>query len=142
MTPSDHRLLTPADVQDLRDSVRYRVSNGQGDPTAHILYLPAEDRFLLRVDCRPMCASADITLLAACLRAERAEPGFVARIMDPAVDCRVASLAPDIAAAERRRLAGLNAEIAERARSDAERKRQSHIAGRVDVSKISLDDLL
>lgn len=134
--------ITPALIQDLRDSIRYRVANGQGSPEPHILYMPADERFLLKVSTRAMCAHSDIRVLARLLLCERAEPGFVARIMDTATDCRVASLAPDLAAAERRRLAGLNAEIAERNRSDAERKRQSTAASRVDVSKMSLDDLL
>lgn len=146
MTNAPH-VLTPANVQDLRDSIRWRVSNGRDDTwtdpgVAYIIWGPADGHYILRAYGRPMAASHDIAVLAACLRAERAEPGFIARILDPATDCRTASLSPDLAAAERRRLAALAAEVRSRASLDAELKRTRAVNRRVDVSKIELDDLL
>ena len=146
MTPPDPHAdlpaITPSLVQDLRDSIQWRVSNGQTPLQPHIIYMAAESRFLCLTSGRPQCAHADPRVLARLLICERAEPGFVARIMDPTTDCRTASLAPDAAAHERRRLDGLRAEARQRDTADAERKRQRTIVARTDVGKLTLDDLL
>lgn len=147
MSPDAPYYLTPAAVQTLRDSLHWRVANGREDNwdtpgVALIIWSASDSLYILRCGGRPMAQSADIAPLAACLRAERAEPGFIARIMDPATDCRTASLAPDAALAEKHRLSALQAEIRAHTQSSAETKRHVSVKRRVDVSKITLDDLI
>lgn len=110
--------LTPADIMDLRGSVRWRLVDTSLDgPSTPFICYAREDRmaqnapgyhpdaFVLHTEGHIRAISSRIEVLAACLRCEWAEPGFVRRIMDPRTDCATAALSPDLAAAERSRRA-------------------------------------
>jgi hypothetical protein len=133
--------LTPADIMDLRASLKWRTSNGESPLYPHIIYLPADEAFLLVVDGRRMAVSKDPEVLAACLRNERAEPGYVRRVLDSTDDVQLAALNPAEAAQERSRR---NAEAAAlRARQEEERATQMRLrnARSVDPATFTLDDL-
>src|SRR5689334_18075628 len=87
-------MLTPSLVLALRSSIRWRVSNGSIRPEPHIIFLPAEDTFAVWTDGRPQCATPDPTLACWLLRAVRAQPGFVAGLLDRTVDPETACLDP------------------------------------------------
>lgn len=133
--------LTPAIVMDLRVSISYR---GSADGAGHIgvpfmVYAPAEDAFVLHAYGSAQAMHSDPLVLAQVMRCERAEAGFIRRILSAQEPCDVATLAPDeraryaaTQAHERRRLAQQHADA-----SDALQRR----ARALDVSKISLDDI-
>lgn len=107
--------LTPADIMNLRESVRWRLTDTIDGPSVPFICYASEDRmaqnapgydpdaFVLHTEGHMRAISPRIEVLAACLRCEFAEPGFVSRILNPREDCHVASLAPDEAAAARSR---------------------------------------
>src|SRR4029077_16794542 len=95
--------LTPIDVLDLRASVRWHLSNANARlvPRPFIVYCREQpmtmyapgydaDAFALYVNGHLYAISKRPEVLAACLRAEYAEPGFVARIIDSREDCETA----------------------------------------------------
>lgn len=131
--------LTPANVMDLRTSITWRVNDGTIPEVPHIIYAASEDGFILRAYGRPMCQHRDPALLAKLLRCERAEPGFIRRILDTREPCDVATLAPDARAHQ----AALRAQEAARSRqlADDARDRQLARVRVIDPSRISLDDL-
>lgn len=86
--------LTPALVLELRASIRWRVASGSIRPEAHIVLLPAEGKFAVWTDGRPQCAHADPAVCGYLLQAERAQPGFVAAILDTRTDPETACLEP------------------------------------------------
>lgn len=136
---TNHRPLTPADVQSLRQSLRWRGTVGDHAHTAQIVYLPADGHFALINDNRLMATSADLATLGACLIAERAESGFIRRILDPATDCETACLDPKARAdtiAQRRADAARVRLLNEAAEADARRRRFQ-----IDVTKLDLEDL-
>lgn len=131
--------LTPTDIMALRTSIRWRGSIGEFAHRAAILYYPADDCFGLLADGRVMATSADIRLLGECLRQERAQPGFIRRIMDPTFDCFTASLDPAGFArtvAQQRADAARAKLLAEEAAEIARRRRNA-----IDVRRLDLDDL-
>ena len=110
--------LTPADVMDLRASIRWSLSDRSlGPPDIPFICFAREDRmaqnapgyapdaFVIHTEGHIRALSPRIEVLAACLRCEWAEPGFMRRIMNSNEDCHLASLNPDEAAAERSRRA-------------------------------------
>lgn len=87
-------LLTAAHIQSLRDNRPARVSDG----TATVLAVPfitwsaSENALVLHSGGYAVALSHDPAVLAACLANERAEPGFIARALDPAESCEEAAL--------------------------------------------------
>lgn len=134
-----HHVLTPVDVMDLRGSIMWRVSDGTISEIPHLLYSASEDGFILRAYGRPMAQHRDPTVLAECLRQERAEPGFIRRILDPREDAFMAALDPASAAATRTRLAA----DASRAREYTESQSREAVrrASQLNLTKIGLEDL-
>jgi hypothetical protein len=136
--------LTPADIMELRASVRWRLSDqGAGGPTRAgdlISSIPficyaREDRmaqnapgydpeaFVLHTQGHMRAISKRIEMLGECLRQEFAQPGFMVRVMDERENCEVALLDPASAAvlASRRRFE----EAATRAYAEEEKRRLS-----------------
>lgn len=133
--------LTPEAVQRLRDSVRWRLHDHREYPAApFIQWSESEEGWTLHAYGHIQALSKDVDPLLACCRCERHEPGFIRRILDRNEDCTLASLAPDLAAAERARA------YEERRRAqDAIAAREATLSRRsaqIDVTKLSLDDLL
>lgn len=107
--------LTSADVMELRASVRWRLADGgqggrEGDgitTTMPFICYAREDRlaanapgydpesFVLHTQGHLRAICPRIEVLAACLRAEWAEPGFVERILRADTPCDEALLSPD-----------------------------------------------
>lgn len=140
--PCEPYMLSAADVSDLRSSVRWRLHDHGEVAAAWINYSPTDDAFILHAYGHTQAISSDLRVLAACLRCERAETGFIARILDTREDVSLASLAPDLAAEARRRAYDerAKAEAASAARLEAQRRRNSILP--TDVSGFDLDDLL
>lgn len=131
--------LTPADIMDLRASLTWRVSDGTVPEVPHIIYSASEDGFILRAYGRPMAQHCDPAVLAECLRQERAEPGFIRRILDPREDAFMASLDPASAVSAHARLAA----DASRARAYREEQDAASVrrARQLNLTKIGLEDL-
>ena len=129
-------------MQDLRDSVRWRLHDHwavDGLPP-FITYLPADDAWALHAYGHTQAASRRLDVLAACLRCERAEPGFIRRILDTREDARLMSLTPDLAAAERQR-AGIERQRAAQAAADRAAQ-AARIAAMKRPERLDLDDFL
>lgn len=144
---TDPYSLSAADVADLRASMRQRPVDSEDPSGVHripyITYLPADDAWLLHAYGHLQAVSPRIDVLAACLRCERAERGFIARILDTSEDVRLASLQPDLAAAERRRQA--EERLRAQRQQDTERaalERRRALLGPTNILGIELDDLL
>lgn len=139
-------VLTPADIILLRTSIRRAIpldnsSIGQfAFPS--IIYLPADDAFGLVYQSRMRAVSTDARVLAQCLRCERAEPGFIERILNAEVDCAIASLSPDLARAASARAyeERVRAREAAEARQRTAQRRETIAPG--DITLTTLDDLL
>jgi hypothetical protein len=86
-----------------------------------------------------MAQHRDPAVLAECLRQERAEPGFIRRILDPREDAFLAALDPASAAATR------SAREADASRARVYREELDHARNRraavIDVSRLDLEDL-
>lgn len=144
MNPTPHYGLTEADVLSLRYSLRpeARIPDPAGPVGApYILWGSSDDIYILHAYGRTVAVHANIALLAACLRNERAEPGWIRRIMDPAEDPYVSTLNPYAAMKERQRRQGQDAErkAHDEARADA---RRSRTVVRAVTADLDLDDLL
>lgn len=136
--------LTPSALTMLRASIGpslRALGGGVNYGFAYILYLPADDLFCLNANGSPQCKCEDASVLGEMLRRERAEPGFIARALSPALDPETALL-PSPALAQRQ-----SALDAQKARSAAEREaladaewRKRRIAA-FDPAAITLDDL-
>lgn len=87
-------MLTPALVLALRASIRWRVASGSIRPEPHLIWSPSDGVFILWTDGRPQCAHADPATVCYLLQAERAQPGFVAAILDVRCDPETACLEP------------------------------------------------
>lgn len=85
-------MLTPSIVLALRSSIRWRINDGSIRPQPHIVLLPSDDAFAVWTDGRPQCSTGDPALACWLLRAERAQPGFVALILDTRTDPETACI--------------------------------------------------
>lgn len=137
--------LTAADVMALRCSLtersRVRASIAALEGVPCITYLPAEGVFCLHAYRRVQATSPDINPLAACLRQERAERGFIARVMDPANLPDEATLDPAQAAQIRRRR---EADLADARLRQSEARAQAlhhRLTANIDVTALDLDEL-
>jgi hypothetical protein len=134
--------LTPALVMDLRGSVSTRGSaDGTYDRVGvpFVVYSPSEDAFVLHAYGSAQAMHKDPRVLAQVMRCERAEAGFIRRILSALEPCDVATLEPDV----RARHAQHRAQEAARQRQQAEDLRAAQLARRrvEDPSKLSLNDL-
>lgn len=139
--------LTTEAVLHLRASIRWR---GQVDldaaAAAIISWSESERAFMLHAYGRTMAQSADVLPLACMLKAERAERGFIARVLDSAEPPDIASLDPSAyvaaQAARRAEQARINAYARLRdleAEAAAQRLRN---VPKPDIAALDLDDLL
>ncbi len=131
--------LTALDVLNLRASIRWR---GAVDVDARaacvMLYSASERAFQLCAYGRVMAQSADPAILAACMVQERAQPGWIAALLDTTIDPETASLDPAQRAA---RLSAVRSAAAltrtHSATHEANRRLQA-----LRPTSVSLDDLL
>jgi hypothetical protein len=143
MTENPHLFpLTPAVVMDLRVSMSMRgSSDGTNDRIGvpFLVYSPSEDAFVLHAYGSPQAMHADPRVLAQVMRCERAEAGFIRRILSAQEPCDVATLSPDA----RARYAHTQAAEAARRRLLAQEAAEtlSRRASHIDPAKLSLDDL-
>lgn len=145
MVPPDIPVLTPVDVSTLRASIRWRGTVGANVHTSQIVWIASDETFGLISDGRIMATSADVRILAACLIAERAEPGYIRRIIDSTEPPDVATLDPAARLAAKRRSDANAARIRELNRQSAEAARQRRIGawrGEIDPTTVDLDDIL
>lgn len=133
--------LTPAIVMDLRLSCPSLRNLGRGVNMGvpYILWLPADEVFCLHAYGSPQAKHPDASILGLMLKNERAEPGFIRRVLSPAEPCDAASLNPHARALYIKRRA------AERASAEAYRAEQAAAllrrASLLDPAKLTLDDL-
>lgn len=133
--------LIPSVVMDLRLSCTSLRSLGGGADfgTPYILWLPADETFCLHAYGSPQAKHGDARVLGECMRRERAEPGFIRRILSASEPCTEAALAEDDKAALNERRAGeAHKQRIYREEQAALRARR---ANQIDVSRINLDDL-
>lgn len=138
--------ITPAQVMDLRTSVKWRTCDGQSAHIpAHIIYSASEVAWMVYVNGRIMAITPDLNVAGYLLRAERQEPGYVARILDPSTPCDLASLSPSDALAERARLASEARKQAAAAQASAAarvRRNQLIPPTKEELQALDIDDLL
>lgn len=131
--------LTPHAVLTLRASVRWR---GQVDIDAGaatlVTYSASERAFQLSAYGRVMALSPDPLPLCAMLVQERAESGFIARLLDTAVDPETACLDPAQRAARITQINAAKALTRQHTETTAANRRLQALR----PSSVSLDDLL
>ena len=138
--------LTPADVMDLRLSVRSRIP----DPTADVALAPcvrynaAQDSYELHGNGNVLCWSHKGEVILALLRAERFEPGYIRRALDPAYTIEEAAASADDAERSRRDRAASEAQVRlQRREAEEAAGRQLRAAlPQATIDALSLDDLL
>lgn len=140
-------LLSIADVLDLRlnaHSLRH-LGGGVNLGVPYILLIPADDVFCLHAYGSPQTTHKDARVLAECLRQERAEPGFIQRLLDGREPPDLATLNPAERMDRRRAQAAYEASMraAAQARAEAERTAASRLryTPQKPLSDLSLDDL-
>lgn len=128
--------LTPADIQDLRGSVRWQLSvELTGNPSAVpvIRYDKRDEFFYLHSQGHVRCRSKRPEVLAACLIHETAAPGWMVEALDTRRTCEEVLLS----AAEMARREAIRATNAE-----ADAKARAELARRTDLQNLTLDDIL
>lgn len=135
-----HR-LTVDDVLMLRASIKWRIAVTLPDSLPRIVYNPSEEAYALHHDGHIQCQHADITVLAALLRGERAERGFIHRVVSASEPPDAATLAPDAYAARRAAQGAEAARIRLWADEQAALARRDAELRQPNVANLSLDDL-
>lgn len=131
--------LTPTDIMDLRTSMHSRGADGTNGSVGapFIVYVPSDQTYALHCDGLTWAVHRDPTVLCSMLRCERAERGFIRRVLSATEPCDVASLAPDARAAHE---AAQRAEARKRlAYEQAEREAVSRRLNALDASRLTLD---
>lgn len=131
--PGQPYQLTPADIMDLRGSVRWQLATElTGNPAAvPVIRFDKVDRFFyLHSEGHVRCRHQRIEVLGACLRMEAAEPGWIKRALDSRETCFEALLDAETRAQAR----------ATRAAEEA--RHRNRIANAADISSLTLDDFL
>jgi len=143
MEPNPHLSpLTPAVVMALRTSITTRgSSDGTNDRMGvpFIVYVPSDDAFVLHAYGSPQAMHRDPRVLGQMMRCERAEAGFIRRVLSAQEPCDIATLAPDARARYAATQAQERARIAQQ-RQEAEEAQRAR-ARVFDASRISLDDI-
>ncbi len=92
--------LTATHIMDMRLSMPHRgSSDGSRLGVPFMVYSPSEDAFILHNDGAVWALHRDPRVIAQMMACERAEPGFIRRVLSTAEPCDVASLSPDERAA-------------------------------------------
>ncbi len=148
VTPPElpHR-LTVADVcilrASLKPSARIPDTPGGGPIGApYILWSESDSAYVLHAYGRTQAVSPQVQVLAACLRNERAEPGFIRRLLDASEPPDLATLDPHTALRERQHRAALHATAKENDWQREEAARERRRLTPPLATDISLDDLL
>lgn len=138
--------LSAAVIMDLRVSVRSRVSDpaGEGQLSPCVRYNASLDAYELHKGGAILCWTPDLAVVAALLRGERFEPGFIGKCLDPAYLATELALDADAREAERRRRAQMAEDARSRVASDQEAlARRNALTHQKDApDDLSLDDLL
>lgn len=141
MTPNPHLIpLTPAVVMDLRASISTRGSaDGTNDRLGvpFIVYSPSEDAFILHAYGSAQALHRDPCILGQLIRCERAEAGFIRRILSAQEPCDVATLSPDARARYSAARADEAARLHRQTQDFAEASRSRTRA--IDPARIDLD---
>lgn len=143
--------MTPVQVLELRVNAKgmFQLSGGVNIGTPYILWIPADNLWCLHHNGRPQTKHADIALLGELCRQERAERGYIERVLSAAEPPDVASLDPSAREAHASRLRAEQAKA--RAHADAQaaaaakaaqRLRYAPAAPALDPTSVDLDDLL
>lgn len=143
MTSNPHLLpLTPPLIMDLRTSISHRgSSDGTNDRMGvpFLVYSPSEDAFILHAYGSAQAMHADPRVLGQMIRCERAEAGFIRRVLSAQEPCDIATLSPDVRARYAATQAQERARLAQQ-RTDAEDALKARSRA-IDPAKISLDDI-
>lgn len=138
--------LSAAIIMDLRVSVRSRISDpaGEGVLSPCVRYNASLDAYELHKGGAVLCWTPDLAVVAALLRGERFEPGFIGKCLDPAYLATELALDADAREAERRRRAQMAEDARSRVASDREAlARRNALTHQKDApDDLSLDDLL
>lgn len=133
--------LSVDDVLTLRASIRWRLAVTLPDSLPRIVYSASDDLYVLHHDGHIQCQHEDVAVLAALLRGERAERGFIHRVVSATEPPDAATLAPDAYAARHRTLAAEAAHIRLWADEQAQLARRDEELRQPNVANLSLDDL-
>lgn len=140
-----HRPLRPAEVLDLRVAAKAPTYDPGAVPLA-VQYNATTNAYELRMPNGPaLTAHADIAVIGALLRAERFEPGFIRRVLDPAYLPGEAALDADAREQARRERDATDASTRARVREDQERARaalHASLGTRTAPPDLTLDDLI
>jgi len=139
-----HEPLNAAAVLDLRVSVRGRVADPSAPAFPHsITYNTAADIYEVRHNGVVICGHARIEVVAALLRGEAYEPGFIAKVLDARYSPDTLSLDADAREAKRRDALRLAAESRARreAEEDARREKARQTPLEEAPADLTLDDL-
>lgn len=120
--------LTPADIDALRGSVRWPLDVELAPD--YIRYDATDQHWYIYTEGKVRARHPRVEVVAACLRAERAEPGWMKRALDTRETCLEALLGAEERAARRRQ------------RDASEAAERHALALRDDLSTASLDDFL
>lgn len=133
MTP---HTLTPAEIMDLRVSCRTlrNIGGGLNAGFPYILYIPSDEVFCVCFNGSPQAKHFDPRVLGALLSGERAEPGYIKRILSANEPC-------DIAAASPRMRSTYHTTHAQREAEEAHAASLRRLAA-FNPAAISLEDLL
>lgn len=149
--------LTPADIMDLRASVRWRLTDPISNAGVPFICYCREDNlarnapgydpeaFAIHTQGHLRAISHRLEVLGECLRQEWARPGFMIDIMDSRLDCTQALLDPASQEALRSRQAweakAAREYAAEEARRVSASRRATPKPPAVDLSTINPEDI-
>lgn len=142
LSPS-HRPLTPGDIAILRSGRAAPYDPGVSHSTPTARYNAAGDTYEIVLGTTVLCHSPDLPVVAALLRGERFEPGFIRRVLDPACPVDEAALTnADARESARRKRLAADAAARQAAADREEARREAARPKRSVPAALSLDDLL
>lgn len=143
---SHHAALSSADILDLRVSVRTRAPDiGAASASVPcVRFNSTLDGYELHAGGNVLCWSRDLGIVAALLRGERFEPGFIRRVLDPAYLPGELSLNADAREEARRRRSAQDVQAREREEATAQARlaRNRVLTPKEAPEDLSIDDLL
>lgn len=146
LADASRAVLSAAIIMDLRVSLRTRASDpaAEGAISPCVRYNATLDGYELHKGGAVLCWTRDLNVVAALLRGERYEPGFIAKCLDPAYLATELALDADAREAERRRRAQMAEDARSRIAADQEaRDRRNALTHQKDApDDLTLDDLL
>lgn len=139
--------LSPADIMDLRLAAKSRgfIHDGVNVGYPFITYIMSDNTYALHSQGFTVAVHADAEVMAAMLRNERIEPGYIRRVTDPKVPIDEAAMSPEEARELRLRRDRGNALAREHQnRLEAENLRRESLRRSTSADHVSLklEDLL